>query len=67
MLFYVYSNYIDNSTSNYTTEMLSRDDTFLSNTTYHTTCQCHLKFCAKLITNELRGVVCVDHIQVKCI
>ena len=24
-------------------------------------CVCHLTTCAKLITNELRGIVCVDY------
>ena len=57
-----YSNYIDNTAGNHTTETLSRDDTFLSDTT----CKHHLTTCAKLTTKELRGVVCVDNIKVRC-
>lgn len=66
ILFHVYSDYIllllDNTTSSHdTTVTLSRGDIYLSNTS----CQCHLTTCAKLITNELIGVVCVDHINLK--
>ena len=56
---FIYSDYLDNTISNRTkyTETFLNDDIFLSNTT------CHYKLttCAKLITHELRGVVCVDH------
>ena len=52
--------YIVSSASNYTTEILSRVDICLSNGS----CQYHPIICAKLITNELIGVVCVDHIKV---
>ena len=61
-LFHDHNIYTDDTTSNHTTETLSRDVVFLSNAT----CQCHLTTCAKLITNGLKGVVCVDHIKVRC-
>lgn len=50
---------MDNASSNHTTEALSmtRDNTFLSD---NNNCTCHWTTCAKLVANELRGVVCVD-------
>ena len=51
-----YSGYINNITNNDTTETLSRDEISLSDV-----CICHLTTCAKLVTEELRGVVCVNH------
>ena len=55
-----HNEYIDNNSSSNTIETLSltRDNnTFLSDNN----CTCHLTTCAKLITDELRGVVCIDH------
>ena len=52
-----YSEYIDNVASNDTTETLSREDISLSDDNF----TCHLTTCAKLVTEELRGVVCVNH------
>ena len=53
-----YSEYMNNIASNHTTETLSRDILLSGNLTYH------LTTCTKLqlVTEELRGVVCVDHI-----
>ena len=51
--------YIDNTTSNQTTGAFSTDNIFLSNIA----CQSYPTSCAKLITNELKGVVCVDQIK----
>ena len=48
------SEYVDNNAS---TEVLSRNYSIINDTN----CVCHLTTCAKLITNELRGTVCVDH------
>ena len=52
-----YSEYINNTASNDTTETLSRDMLLSGSFTYH------LTTCAKLqlVTEESRGVVCVDH------
>ena len=43
--------------NNASTEVLSRDYLKVTDDNY----VCHLTTCAKLITNELRGIVCVDH------
>ena len=56
---FIYSDYIDNATINQTTDTFSSDDIFLSNISH----QCHLTTCAKLLINELIGVVCVNHIS----
>ena len=52
-----YSQYLDNNASNYTTETMSEDTIFLNDDN----CTCHQTSCAKLIADELIGVVCVDH------
>ena len=43
--------------NNANTEVLSRDYLRITDDN----CVCHMTTCAKLITNELRGIVCVDH------
>ena len=56
LISFSYSEYMNNIASNDTTNTLSRDEISLSDV-----CICHLTTCAKLVTEELRGVVCVNH------
>ena len=57
LILFGYSEYMNNITSNDTTETLSREDISLSGDNF----TCHLTTCAKLVTEKLRGVVCIDH------
>ena len=49
----LFRNIVDNASI----EVLSRGYLKITNDD----CVCHLTTCAKLITNELRGIVCVDY------
>ena len=59
LILFNYSEYIDNASSNHTTETLSltRDDIL----TDDNNCTCILTTCSKLVINELWGVVCADY------
>ena len=54
IMLFSFRNIVDNNTS---TEVLSRDYLRITDDN----CVCQVTTCAKLITNELRGIVCVDH------
>ena len=53
-MLFSFRNIVDNNTS---TEVLSRDYLKITDDNF----VCHLTTCAKLITNELRGIVCVNY------
>ena len=58
MLFlFSYNQYLHNNANNYTTETMSEDSVYLNDDS----CTYRQTSCAKLIANELIGVVCVDH------
>ena len=52
------SQYLDNNATNHATETMSRDCTLFDDN-----CKYHVTTCAKLITDKLIGVICIDHVN----